>query len=530
MRTLGLAAVFVAMAIGFTAPASAAWMRAETAHFVVYSDDKEESVRKMATELETFDAVLRYFHSTSERDGASSNKLTVYVADNVGVVQRLCGKCPNVYGFYKGRASGSVAFTPRTTRAATPDDLNARTVLQHEYAHHFLFGNYASAYPAWFSEGYAEFASTYRQDKDGLKIGAAAQHRAYGLFSGVRMPASLMFNMGDRKLTPEQRELIYGRGWLLTHYIMFNDERRAQFSRYLTDLNNGTPSLTAATNAFGKMSDLDRALDAYLNGRTLMAAVIKPSTFPAPTVTIRALSPGESAMMDYRMASMSGVDGKTARPLLEKAKPVAARFPADPVVQGWFAEMAFDAGDFDAADAAADRAIAGDPKLSQGLLYKGLVSLNRARRDKADAAAWKAARAYIVRANKLDPNNAQPLVTYYSSFRMEGIDPTKTAVAGLIRAQELAPEDDGLRFMAMTERVREGDLESAKQLLRPLAYNPHAGPDNDAAKLLAALTAIKDPKLAQAALDEVMKGQSASDDEKNNREGDKGDKSLRPLR
>ena len=65
---------------------------------------------------------------------------------------------------------------------------------------------------------------------------------------------------------------------------MFNAERRAQFSRYLTELNSGTPSLTAATNAFGKLSDLDRALDAYLNGRTLMAAVIKPSTFQTPTV------------------------------------------------------------------------------------------------------------------------------------------------------------------------------------------------------------------------------------------------------
>lgn len=518
----GLVKVFAltAAALAAASPASAAWMRAETAHFIVYSDDKEDAVRKLASELETFDAVLRYFHTTAEQDGAKSNKLTVYVVDSVSDVQRLCGKCPNVYGFYKGRAAGSVAFTPRVTRVAAATDLNARTVLQHEYAHHFLFGNYVSAYPAWFSEGYAEFASTFRRDKDGLRVGAPANHRAYGLLSGGRLPAAAMFNPAGQKLTMEQRELLYGRGWLLTHYIMFNEERRAQFSKYLIDLNTGTPSLTAATNAFGKMTDLDRALDGYLNARTMITAVLKPSGFPTPEVTIRALSPGEAAMIDYRLVSTAGVNSKTAKPLFDKAKPVALRFPNDPVAQGWFAEIAHDAHELDDADAAADRAIAGDPKQAQGLLYKGLIGVRRANRDKAGPAAWKAARTYIVRANKLDPNNAEPLVAYYNSFRAEGAEPTKAAIAGLMRAQELAPQDGQLRFMAMAQRVIDGDVEGAKQLLRPLAYNPHAGPDNQAAKLLTALTAIKDPKAARAAL-EASTGNGAPPDDEGDDTADK---------
>lgn len=492
--------LFALAVLAATAPASAEWYRAETAHFIVYSDDRESAVHKMASELELFDAVLRRFHTTGAQDGAGSNKLTVYVVDNVAVVQRLCGRCPNVYGFYRGRASGSVAFTPRNTHAQNPNDLNARTVLYHEYAHHFLFGNYASAYPAWFSEGYAEFASTFRQDKSGLTVGAAAQHRAYGLFSGARLPAAVMFDPAGRKLDQEQRELVYGRGWLLTHYIMFNPERRAQFGRYLDDLNSGTPSLAAATKAFGKLSDLDRDLDRYLAARTIKALVMKPSVFPAPVVTIRMLSPGEAAMIDQRMVSDRGVNDKTARTVLTKAQPIAARFPDDAVVQGWFAEMAYDANELDTADAAADRAIARDPKSAQGLMYKGLIGIRRGMKDKGDAAAWKTARAYIVRANKLDPDNAMPLLAFYNSYDAQGLPPTKNAVAGLMRAQELAPQDSGLRFLAMAQSIRDGELDRARQLLQPLAYNPHAGPDNAAAKLLTALADVKDQKVAEAAL------------------------------
>lgn len=499
----------ITLTLGLTAPATAAWMRAETAHFVVYSDDSESDVRRMAVELETFDAVLRRFHQAPEQDGAGSNKLTVYVLDDIAAVQRLCG-CGYAAGFYVGRASGSVAFTPRNDYAAGKGDLTARTILQHEYAHHFLFGNFALAYPAWFSEGYAEFASTYRRDKSGLTIGAPANHRAYGLFSGARLSVTAMFDPAGRKLTPEQRELLYGRGWLLTHYILLNQQRRAQFGKYLAAINSGTPSLTAARDAFGDLKQLDRDLDKYLRAKTISAVVMPPSAIPEQTATLRALSAGEAALIEQRIVSVRGVNTKTAGPLFAKARPIAARYPGNAVVQGWFAEMAFDADDLPAAAAAADRAIAADPKSVQGLLYKGLIGVRRAALDKGDAAAWRTARSYIIRANQLDNDNAQPLLSFYQSYAVEGREPTKNAVAGLIRAQELAPQDNDLRALAVVQSVRDGELARARRLLEPLAYDPHRGADNEAAKLLAVLRESKDKAAAQAALDSFIKPKDES--------------------
>lgn len=505
------AALFLAIASRVATPAAAAWMRAETAHFVVYSDDSEDAVRRAAVNLETFDGVLRRFHATAEQDGAGSNKLTVFVVDNVDAVQRLCGRCPDVYGFYSGRASGSVAFTPRRSGMNERTGLGAQTVLYHEYAHHFLFENYAMAYPAWFSEGYAEFASTFQRGAKGLIVGTPPLHRAYGLLSGARLPAELMFDPGTRKLSAEQLELIYGRGWLLTHYIMFDPERMKQFTRYLSLLNTGTPSVKAATEAFGKLSDLDRALDGYLRARTIKALTIKPEAIPEPKVAIRPLSPGEAALIDQRLVSKRGVDPKTAQTVFAKARPIAARFPEDPVVQGWFAEMAYDAEQLDAADQAADRAIAKDPKSPQGLLYKGMIGILRATRNKAtDPAVWRDARAYVIRANQVDNNAAQPLLTFYESFGAQGRTPPKNAVAALMRAQELAPQDRWLRLTAVSQQINDGDIDRARRLLRPLAYSAHAGADG-AARLLTLLDAARDKAAAKAALDTVTREQTESD-------------------
>lgn len=171
--------------------------------------------------------------------------------------------------------------------------------------------------------------------------------------------------------------------------------------------------------------------------------------------------------------------------------------------------MAADASDYDAADAAADRALARDPKSAQALLYKGIVALRRAQKAKAPAAAWIAARKYVIQANKLDPDNALPLVIFYQSFRMEDRAPTANAVAGLLRAQELAPQDPGLRFLTVTQSIRDGELDRARRLLKPLAYSPHGGGEDSVGQLLAALEATKDPKVAQAALAEAMKREKA---------------------
>jgi tetratricopeptide (TPR) repeat protein len=503
-RSIGLASVMMGLALSLAVPAKAEWYQATSKHFIVYAEGNGERVKERAEELERFDSVFRYFQKVPARPEEESNKLTVYVVSNDNAVRRLYGSnSASIAGFYDGRASGSVAFTPREMGG----ELNeARIVLFHEYAHHLLLGNFAAAYPAWFSEGYAEFLSTVSFDKENAWIGKAAQHRAYTLLQGEPLSASDLFSANMRTIRKNQMPGLYARGWLLTHYILVGaaPERREQFGKYLQALNAGKPGLDAAREAFGDLKQLDKELDAQLKGRTIPALRFSLDKLPQPVVEVRALTPGEKAMIGLRMRSDRGVNAETAGPILKDAIPIGERYPDDAVVQGWLAEMALDAGRYDLAEAAADRALAINPKSSQALIYKAQVRINRAREAKVtDRAVWDEARKWLLRANRIDPNDAYTLLLYYSSFGMAGMVPTANAKDALARAHELVPQDSQLRFAYAYQSLADDRVEDAKLALRPLAYSAHAAPDNKAAQMLAMLEAKKSAR-------EVMGAQTIS--------------------
>ena len=500
---LGAAALLATSAM----PAQAEWLKATSRHFQIYSNTSPEAINTLATKLEQVDGALRRISGIKDGNETAANPVTVYVLESQAEVERLI-RGDNIAGFYVGRASGAVAFTPRR---GTNGQLDPQLVLFHEYAHHFLLGQSDIAYPAWLSEGYAEFVATARFPKEGVQIGAPAQHRAYGLLDTAKLPITTLFAPGQ-KLSGIQTDQIYGRGWLLTHYLIFNGGRDGQLDTYLRALNTGMPPLEAAEKGFGDLKLLDRELDAYLRRSKISAMTIGSARLPTISVAVRPLTPGERALIPMRIVSTRGVDAKTAKPLYARAAAAAAAYSGDPVAQGWLAEMAYDAGDDAGAEAAADRALAADPKSVQGLLYKANVRLRPlvATSVPAGDKRWGEARSWIIKANRVDADAAGPLVAFYDSFQAAKAPPSKSAIVGIHRALELAPQDEGLRFRSARQFLVDGKLDDAKRTLRPLAFSPHAPSGNPAARLLAMLDKGSTGPAALAVLDaetEIAKDQ-----------------------
>ncbi|WP_076068612.1 hypothetical protein [Sphingomonas montana] len=503
--------IVAALTILATPVAAAQWFEARSDHFVIYAPGSADTARDYATRLERFDKGLRVIRKRPDRPSDRSNPLFIYVLDNPAAVERLCGAngkrkpatCRNVAGFYQPRASGSVAFTPRRSGDGGKFDLDAQTVLFHEYAHHFMFANYTAAYPSWFTEGFAEFNGTARFERDGgLGFGIPALYRGYSLLRGQPMPVAELLTVDNRKLKPEQRSVLYGRGWLLTHYLTFDKERDGQLGRYLTALNDGRSSLDAATAAFGDLKQLDRDLDRYLMASRMKYLVIGKDRLPIGDIAVRPLTPGETAMLPVRMRSERGVDAVAGRDVAAQARLLAAPYPNDVMVQTWLAEAEYDARRDDLAEAAADRALAADPKARDAMLYKGRAHVRRAVLAHAtDPAVWKEARSWFIKANRLDPEAAEPLMLFYDSFRAARVRPSDNAVLGLEKAFVLAPQDGGLRFRLAREYLRDNKRAEAKLVLAPLAYDPHSGPDNPAARLIARIDTA-DAATLRAAADE----------------------------
>ena len=506
-KLLGLLLLFA------SAPANADWYEASTGHFVVYSEQEPKKLSEFAGKLERFDRVMRLLRSVPEEPIGPANRLTIYVVDDQGDVSKLISS-RFVAGFYVPRASGSLAIVPRQSGSGNAFDLSPQAILLHEYAHHLMWSFSPNVvYPSWYIEGFAEALATAVFDRDGsIVLGNPPQYRGYGLLSGNALPIDKLMIADTLELTDQQREGLYGRGWLLSHYMLFSGKRPDQLTAYLRALNDGKPSLDAAT-AFGDLKVLDRELERYKTGK-FSGIRIPAAKVPTGEVTLRKLTPGEAATMDVRIRSKVGVNAKTAPATYERAKRAAAPYPNDRGAQLVLAEAAYDAGDYVAAEAAADRAIAADPKAVDGFVYKAMSQMAVASKagDKS-VNTWRAIRKIIAAGNRIDPDDPEPLILYFRSFGQAGVPPPDAAKRGLERAFELVPQDEALRLNTAALVLRDGDKARARQMLAPLAYQPHGRGTAVVATRLIAMIDKGETEKALATLDGTPDGVEAEGDE-----------------
>ena len=481
--------------------AFADWQEASSRHFVLYSNDKPERVKAFTTRLERFDKALRVQRGMPDDPISPEARLTVYVVSDTDDVQKLVSRGEqNVAGFYEPRAH-AVAFVPRQSGDGDKTDLNAQQILLHEYTHHFMFSNWPNAaFPAWFAEGFAEFNATaiFKED-GGITLGAAPNYRAFGVFNGDMLPMSRILSPNPGKLDAEQTDVLYGRGWLLTHYLTFEKTRAGQLSAYIAAINAGKP-IAEAKQELKDVDKLDRVLDRYVAQSRLPAWTLTGQALAVGEVKVRALTPGEAAVMPARIRSDAGVDIKRAQAVAVLARRLAAPFPQDAAAQNELAEAEYDAGNFAAAEAAADRALATDPKSMHAMLYKGMaLGAAAAKAKKTDAVTWGAVRRWFLAANKLDTEDPLPLTLFYESFGDAGQAATKNADAALLYAYALAPYDLALRMEAGRVYLQQGNALEARRAIVPLAYNAHGGGNEAIQQIIATL----DQRGAAAALAEL---------------------------
>ncbi len=469
----------------FAVPAQAEWMEARSPHFTVVADMSERELRERTLQLERFDAMLRYLLGVKE-----TIPVTVYVVDGIDAVQRAGGgRMRNVAGFYSASAQGANAVVPERLNFYL-EDFNPRVVLFHEYAHHMLLSNTDVFMPGWAQEGLAEMFATAKLEDDGsVVIGDKNDSRGAAMFGLHRWSVERMLDSDFNPPRNSEESLEkYSRGWALAHYLWISGERPGQYVDFIAELNRTIDPVASGRKVFGDLGALDRELDRYIRAHRFNLSRFSAEQINAPTeVAIRPLREGEAAMIAYRMRSTIGVDEESALTLAERARPVAARFPDDVAVQTWLAEIEYDAKNYDAANVAADRALALEADNLFALIYKGRIGMRRAMAAGSDPAQVREARSWFLRANRAHPNHALPFMLYYDSFAAVGAPAPKDAVAGLYRATVLVPQDTALRIRSAIELIREGEAARARSIIAPAAFAAEGTGENKALKLIKAM-------------------------------------------
>lgn len=484
MRFL-LSMVVTALALAGAAPANAAWYEARSKHFVIYADQNPKTLNDFANRLERFDRAVRLARNMADPPVADGNRLTVFVMPTAAAVQALYGdKSGFIDGFYKGLATGPIAYVAHRTVSDAPEDF-ANILFFHEYSHHLMFQAIDRPLPEWYVEGFAEFMSTVRFEKEGaIGLGAPANHRAWSLLEGAPLPLETLFTVNSRALSNEQRDSFYARGWLLVHYLTFEKSRAGQLDRYADLFAKGTPSLDAARAAFGDLGQLDRDLKSYMMRSRLNYLQLKGDALRPGPIEIQPMTEGASKVVLLRATLKNGVSDAAAEPLASQIRAVEAHYPGDELVEATLAEAEIEAGHAEAAEAAADRAIKADPAKAEPFVLKGRAMMALAEKMEGEQrqALFEEARSKFIAANKLDTEDPEPLMDYYYSYARAGVRPTDNAIAALHYASDLAPQDLGLRMNSAIAYINEGKPKEARAALVPVAYDPHGESIADVAR------------------------------------------------
>ncbi len=461
--------------LGASSVASAAWQRAESAHFVVFADADDATIRDAAVRLEKLDVLQRFIAGIADVPIPSARKVKVYLlADDAAVQETMSWPGWRVAGYYNARLRGPIAVNTRTD--AKDIGFPAQMVLFHELTHHFMLQYFNAGYPIWYREGLADFIGTATfETNDIARVGEPNANRYYA-FQGERKYAWISMakllaspdggDLGDRN------DLIYSEGWLLTHYLTLGGTRQGQLRTYLQAINAGRPYSEAAKTAFGDLAALDKELHAYARRKTLSVKLVPMPAARDVPVEITPVGPAQSAMMMLDIRMSSGIPARTAERFANAVRRTAARFPGDPFALRLRAEADRLAGDRD------DRALAlaawrkVEPDAPLLLLQTALLRQDQLVADRStDPAAWDRMRDMLVAAGKARRSDPQILYAYYDSFIAQGIPATAGAQNTLHNALALMPQNDELRFALASDYEKRGMIEQAINTIRPAAYS-----------------------------------------------------------
>ena len=505
-----LSCLGAALALATAAPAHAAWHKASSRHFVIYADTNPKQVQEFASRLERFDQAVRFALKLKDPAMGDGNRVTVFVLPDEVAVQKLVGN-KSLSGYYTARATGPIALVPLRSYGQS-DQAVRDLIFFHEYAHHLTMSDLARPYPEWLAEGLAEFLATAVLERNGgVTLGGGANHRAGDLHHANTLPLATLLAGNLEGITNEQRQsTVYARGWLLTHYLIFEQARVGQLNRYLAALADGVPALNAATAAFGDLRKLDSDLQAYLRRiqRSITVMKVPADKAQAGPITVQQLSSGGQAVMPLRIRLKNCRDqSKPTDGLVAEVRAVQARFRGDPLVEATLAEAELESGNADAALAAAQRALQSDPRNVEALIYKGraLMEGDTSSDDAQRHARFEAARQSLIAANKVDTEDPEPLYEFYRSYLVEGVRPNANAIEAMHYASNLAPQDLALRMNSAMAYLNLGKLKEARQTLAPVAYSPHA---RSLAEVARRMIARIDAGDARGALRAASRGES----------------------
>jgi len=259
------------------------WAMLESDNFVVITDTSESKSKLIVEELEQFTQFIGRI--LNFKPDPSLGKLTVYVLKNERSYEALAAPKDTVGYFYRSADEQYIVTRADKFRSSKSGMTSSgRGTVLHELVHYLnRNAKYKFAQPPWYTEGIAEYLSTFRHYRGNVEVGELSN--LAGRFYGMRtisgklkhIDTEAMFKSKRTSLgksTVGSRNLFYGQAAMIVHYLYADKSRQMQMYKYLFALEQGY-SIDEAFEGVFKMSfaEFDEKVNKYATGRKVLKVI-----------------------------------------------------------------------------------------------------------------------------------------------------------------------------------------------------------------------------------------------------------------
>src|SRR5882724_3757969 len=263
---------------GWSNPAPAdkpeTWIEVRTPHFIVASNDGENTARRFAGQFEQ----IRFLYSKALNPGLHLDPgypILIFAVRNEKALSQLIPE----YWVQKGHTHPAGLFVPGPEKnyIALRTEVESEfpyLAIYHEYVHLIINLNYQH-FPVWLNEGFADFLGSATLTGRGGKLGQPSSWDLDLLQQTKLLPLQTLFKVDHQ--SPYYNEankttIFYAESWALVHYLMVDPEKQKNqaLSKYISFVESGADPVEAATRAFGDLAQLQKALQSYINRTSYM--------------------------------------------------------------------------------------------------------------------------------------------------------------------------------------------------------------------------------------------------------------------
>jgi hypothetical protein len=504
------------------------WIRAESRHFIVYSDTRREDVSALLSQLERFRHVLRSLSNMGGQD--QDPKLTLYYLSDESQLRTVDPQAPDhAIGLYQACEDGvegyavHQAYRPKAgvTVLQQPEDGGLTYIFQ-AYARHFFAAHFPIRTPAWYIDGYAQYFSTVRFDGNAAIIGLPPQALARyvaGLESETYKAqmtyqdllndkdlftlteteqinadsssaqaraavggslASADFGNIDPQHQDERRQAevateYQARAWLMTHWLLSSHGNLDHLADYVSAVGHGENRLDAFHRVFSRSpAEMDDVLRDYLHHKAKLLRLTFTDMPDADVQFDDEPSAANHLLLDD--AALRGCPSPAyGRALLADIQHEATQYPDSEFARIALARAEIGFGDPQKALPWLERQTGTLPGDFDAQYLLGRARLAAARTS-GDSAAYDAAKVAFTRAARIDAASAVNAFWYYRAQVAATGQVAPDAAGAAVLAYKTAPEVDAYAVHAGLVYALAGDGANAFAALHTAADSPRPGP------------------------------------------------------